>query len=78
MSPFHAICFASVDWCGASFALAWSPKNGEVFQIGCVIPPPLIVLTLYDILKSEFCSYCSTNVGVLYGNIFVMTLYVKT
>ena len=38
----HAIFFAwtgaerlsSVDWCGASLALAWSPKNGEVFRIG--------------------------------------------
>ena len=41
MSPSNAIFFAwtgaehplSVDWCGASLALAWSPKNGEVFQI---------------------------------------------
>ena len=28
---------SSVDWCGLCHALAWSPKNGEVFQIG---PPP--------------------------------------
>ena len=23
---------SSMDWCGASVALAWSPKNGEVFR----------------------------------------------
>ena len=42
MSPSHASFFAwtgaerplSVDWCIASLPLAWSPKNGEVFQIG--------------------------------------------
>ena len=27
---------SSMDWCGASVALAWSPKNGEVFQNGQV------------------------------------------
>ena len=26
----------SMDWCGASLALAWSPKNREVFRIGRV------------------------------------------
>ena len=49
MSPSHAIFFAwtgaerpsSVDWCGASLALAWSPKNGEVFRIGRDAPSPL-------------------------------------
>ena len=25
---------SSVDWCGVSLALAWSPKNREEFQIG--------------------------------------------
>ena len=27
-----ADCPSSVDWCGASLALAWSPKKGEVFR----------------------------------------------
>ena len=27
-------CPLAVDSCGASLALAWSPKNGEVFRIG--------------------------------------------
>ena len=30
----------SMDWCGASVALAWSPKNRDVFQNGRIIPPP--------------------------------------
>ena len=40
MSTFHVIFFAStecnstMDWCRASIGLAWSPKNGEVFQNG--------------------------------------------
>ena len=28
-----------MDWCGASVTLAWSPKNGEVFQNGRITPP---------------------------------------
>ena len=31
---------SSVDWCKSCLALAWNPKNGEVFQIGHDPPPP--------------------------------------
>ena len=31
---------SSVNWCGASLALAWSPKNGEAFRIGLSPPSP--------------------------------------
>ena len=30
----------SVDWCGASLPLAWSPKRGEMFRIGHNPSPP--------------------------------------
>ena len=34
---------SSVDWCGASLALVWRPKKGEVYRIGRVTPaPPLL------------------------------------
>ena len=41
MSPSHVFFFAwtgaerplSLDWCGASLAIAWSPKNGEDFGL---------------------------------------------
>ena len=45
LSPSHAIFLgpwtgaerhSSEDWCGASLALAWSPKNGDVFRNGRV------------------------------------------
>ena len=48
LSPSHAIFLrglghpSSLDWCGESNALAWSPKNGEVCQIGHN-PPPLLL-----------------------------------
>ena len=49
LSPFHVIFLrprtgverhSSKNWCSASFTLAWSPKNREVFQNGRVTPPP--------------------------------------
>ena len=36
---FWSVEFPSVLW-GALLALTWSPKNGEVFQIGRIITPP--------------------------------------
>ena len=45
-----AECPSSVDWCRASLALAWSSKNGEVFQIGRITPQKIL-----DLLHFLFC-----------------------
>ena len=47
---------SSMDWCGLSVALAWSPKNGELFQNGRNFFAPLISLmwSLYLLFHPQF------------------------
>ena len=54
----------SVDWCGAPLTLAWSPKNGEVFQIGRD-PPPKKYIYINIQLSAPFLTPAETKIFVL-------------